>query len=281
MHILFDAKSSQVEVHLETGTRLKELFRAIESRGWKHTISQHRDGSPLTPQELEGVDVLCILTRLRQQAPEKPRTPYPPGTIWPPLPNPFPENANFQFPPEELTAIQAFVNQGHGLLLISDHGPFDGNKTDIQTINDCQLAAAFGVQVQPATFEDQSQGMLSITSFGQDPVVAKILAGVSELQAHNSCAIFPMNGVTSYPIALLPDRADGVLNRSPINHMPPDGLPFALLVPYGDNNGAVIIAGNSGISGDADSPFPAPGLIDAADNKTFLMNCLEFLGPIS
>jgi len=166
-----------------------------------------------------------------------------------------------------------------GVLLISDHGPFQDNPTDNQTINDCQLAAAFGVQIQPACFQPTSGNLLVMSGDCLNPTnnsaVGDILDGVSEIQVHNSCAIFPMQNfpnVNAAPIANLPSD---VCNNSPINSMSSDGCAYAWLVEF--NGGNVIIAGNSGLSGNPDSPYPAPGLF-TGDNATFLMNCLGWLG---
>lgn len=288
MKILFDAKSSQVQVNTETGTRLTDLFQTITGPpyNWEYEISE---SDPLTLDYMMGFDVVCVLTRLKQTAPPnasdpnpKPPPKYPPGTKPGPYVNPFPPGTNFQYTPGELEAFQDFViqkGQNGGVLLISDHGPFPDNKTDNQTINDCQLGAAFGFQIQPACFES-AQHMLVMSGGDLNPAgnedVAEILNGVSEVQVHNSCAIFPManfTNVQAWPIADLPS---GVENNSPINSMGSEGCAFAWLVQFGDGN--VIIAGNSGLSGNPDSPYPAQGLF-TGDNVTFLMNCLEWLGP--
>ena len=75
-NILFDSRSSQVQIHDQTGTRLTDLFNAITSTNnklaWNYTLS----GLPKTPggeapsltSELtnnkNNYNVLCILTRL-------------------------------------------------------------------------------------------------------------------------------------------------------------------------------------------------------------------------
>ena len=302
LNILFDAKSSQVQVDTETGTRLTDLYGTITSPeyGWNYEVSTVE---PLTLEYMMDFDVVCILTRLMQTAPPQAFAPlHPPGTkpkkkkalpLYPvgtkpgPYVNPFPVGTNFQYTPDELDAFQEFVakkGDNGGVLLISDHGPFQDNPTDNQTINDCQLAAAFGVQIQPACFESPSGDMLVMSADCLNPnpsdspmydAIEQILEDVSEIQVHNSCAIFPMQNfpnVNAAPIANLPSD---VCNNSPINSMSSDGCAYAWLVEF--NGGNVIIAGNSGLSGNPDSPYPAPGLF-TGDNVTFLMNCLEWLG---
>jgi hypothetical protein len=243
--------------------------------------------------------VICVLTRLEQTAPPQANKPppkhlpkYPPGTLPGPYINPFPANTSFQYTPDEITAIQSVVGSGRaGLLLISDHGPFKTELADNQTINDCQLAAAFGVEIQPATFEQgpallMSRANGSFNPLKYPPIDQWILPNVSAIQVHNSCAIFPLQGLATtglhagpiqyWPIATIPP---GASNASPINTLTSNGMAYALLVTY--SNGNAIIAGNSGLAGNADSPFPAPGLFSAFDNKTFLLNCLEFLNTNS
>lgn len=304
MKILFDSKSSQVQVQQETGTRLTDLYGAIQARGWEYSESPWT-GEPLTYDYLQTFDVICILTRLEQTAPPQANKPppkhlpkYPPGTIPGPYTNPFPENTSFQYTPDEIAAIQSVVGSGQaGLLLISDHGPFKTDRTDNQTINDCQLAAAFGVELQPATFEQGPAGLPQVDLLmsrangslnpSSNPLIDEwILKNVSAIQVHNSCAIFPLQGlattgprggpIQSWPIAAIPA---GASNGSPINTLPINGMSYALLICY--SNGYAIIAGNSGLAGNADSPFPAQGLFSAFDNKIFLLNCLEFLNPNS
>jgi len=58
--------------------------------------------------------------------------PHPEGTNPPPFSQIFLES-NFQYTLDEITAIQTFVAEGNGLLLISDHGPMP-KKHDDQTI---------------------------------------------------------------------------------------------------------------------------------------------------
>ena len=38
-NILFDSKSSQLEVQVQTGTRLTNLYHAIQKRGWQSSTT--------------------------------------------------------------------------------------------------------------------------------------------------------------------------------------------------------------------------------------------------
>ena len=67
MKILFDAKSSQVQVDVETGTRLTNMYDTItQVHGWTYEVSTVE---PLTLEYMMAFDVVCILTRLLQTAP--------------------------------------------------------------------------------------------------------------------------------------------------------------------------------------------------------------------
>lgn len=261
MRILFDSKSTQVQVQVETGKRLNTLFDAITGQGWTYSLST----DPLTSEELEEYDVLAILTRRR--ATQKGFT------------NPFPPDTSFAYTPEEVAAIQELVSGGGGLLLISNHGPFPTAPNDNQTENDKVLANAFGVSLFPAAFmaPNSKEMKISGSSLSTDPAITStILNGVSSIVTHNSCAIAAQPGTTATVIASIPLDAK---NISPTFKDGPQGFCYALTLAYGSGN--VIIAGNSGISGDPGSPFPAPGLIDAGDNKAFLLNALSYVGGAS
>ena len=311
-NILFDSRSSQVQIHDQTGTRLTDLFNAITSTNnkpaWNYTLS----GLPKTPEgeapsltsELtnnkSNYNVLCILTRLDQLAPTIAKLgPYPEGSNTPPFFRIFQQNS-FCYSPQEIAAIVGFVNGGGVLLLISDHGPAQDLVKDNQTINDCQLAAAFGVAIEPAMFVNPN-GLIEMSgSCFNTNYSGNILQNVTSVVVHDCCAIFPFAPNSEIvPIVSLPD---GLKNVSPINNIPPPGtngetLAFALC--NSSYKGNIIIAGNSGIAGNADHPYPSQGLfyatppapplqmpyaplftappLPAAQNSTFLLNCLAFL----
>jgi hypothetical protein len=304
-NILFDSKSSQLEVQVQTGTRLTNLYHAIQKRGWQSSTTllpaSGGDAPLLTIGLLNNYNVLCILTRLDQKAPPSPSLgPYPEGSNPPPFFRIFEQNS-IQYWPEEITAILNFVYNGGGLLLISDHGPPSQKEImDNQTINDCQLAAAFGVAIEPAMFVNPNGLIVMSGSCLNSAFSANILDNVTSIVVHDCCAIFPFDqGAGFVPVVSLPD---GLNNVSPINNVPPadangNTLAYALCNPnYG--SGKVIIAGNAGIAGNSDHPYPSQGLfytsppsvqlmpytsppsyLPTAQNDVFLLNCLEYLAP--
>lgn len=256
MHILFDSQSSQVECQNETQQRLDTLFGAITGKGWTYAQTVN----PITTQQLAGADVLVILTRLRVTTP---------GTT-----NPFAPDFPFAFSDAEIQAITNFVWGGGGLVHMSNHGPFPGNPDDDQQVNDRVLAKAFGVYLDPAAFQLPGGGIMTMSGslLSSNPAITStILNGVKSIAAHNTCSIAGPASATV--IASIPKEA---VNVSPSCTLPAAGNPYAITLTYG--SGKVIITGNSGITGDADSDFPAPGLIDTADNKRFILNCLSYVG---
>ncbi|HEY8021448.1 MAG TPA: hypothetical protein VIH93_10120 [Thermoanaerobaculia bacterium] len=247
MKILFDSESSQMQVQVETGTRLNTLFGAIQSEGWTWAAST----DPITTAELAGYDVLAILTRYRATAP---------GTT-----NPFPPDQSFAYTPAEIAAIQAFVQGGKGLLLVSNH--------DFWTTNDHVLAAAFGVNMQAAFFHIQNNPLM-VMPVSASVAPSPVLYQVDKVIAHDSCALSTTAGTAFTPLVPIPPAA---VDGSPL-HLSPQGQFFAIAFGYG--SGRVIVAGNSGMFGDDGSTYPAPGLMPYGNNLMFMLNALKYLGGL-
>jgi hypothetical protein len=257
MKFLFDKGSSQVQVQLETGTRLTTLFDAIEAQGWSYEIGPDR----IDAASLADVDGLVVLTRHGATAP---------GTT-----NPFPANWDFAFTADELGAIRAFNAAGGGVLLISNHGPFSAaNLNNNWTVNDRVLAAEFGVVIQPAAYQSPTPPLtMDGGDLSSNPALqASILAGVTSIVPNNSCAVSSPNS-GSLVIASIPSNA---VNTSPIFPDGPAGQSYAVLA--GSGAGPVIVGGNSGIAGNAGTNYPGPGRIGTGSNLQFLLNCMEYIG---
>ena len=257
MKILFDKGSSQVQVHLETGgRRLSTLFAAVEQEGWEYEIGPDR----ITSDSLVGVDCLAILTRHMATKP---------GTT-----NPFPSGWDFAFTVEELDAILGFNQRGGGVLLISNHGPFRAGLVD-WTVNDRVLAAELGVAVNPAAYQSPTPPLtMEGSNLNPDLLLQEtILAGVTSIVPNNSCAI-SSDSPSAQWVAKIPSNAR---NTSPIFPNGPDGQSYAVVVST-PGRGLVLVGGNSGIAGDADSDYPGPGRIGTGSNKRFLINTLRYCG---
>lgn len=257
MNILFDKGSSQVQVQLETGSRLNTLFAAIEAEGWTHAIGPDR----IDDAALEGVDCLAILTRRRATQP---------GTT-----NPFPDDWDFAYTPGELDSIERFVTGGGGLLLISNHGPFNARDTFDWSVYDKVLAARFGVAINPAAYQSRTPPLtMDGPDLGTGPAVQPILDGVTSIVVHNSCAV--SMGDPERSIAIIPPDA---FNNSPTFPDGPAGQSYAVL-GNAPGCGRLIVGGNSGLTGDPSSTYPARGMIEEGSNKQFLLNALRYLGTV-
>ncbi|HEU4885571.1 MAG TPA: hypothetical protein VFT45_25225, partial [Longimicrobium sp.] len=132
-------------------------------------------------------------------------------------------------------------------------------------INEIQLAASLGIQLVFASFVPQKGSTLKMHPARGAP--AKLLQGVKTVEALDSGGIV---GGTAL-IALPPDSPD----QSGLGYKP-DQCAFAALYEFGA--GKVIVMGHSGIAGNQGTPYPSKGQIGAADNLTFLNNCITFLG---
>lgn len=257
MHIMFDSLSTQVLIQRKpstlppnpgqfpsaTGKRINTLLGAIRGAGvssgkpWKHSFSNY----PITPAQLSDVNVYMSMTRYF--------------------------TSPFAYQTSELAALQAFVAGGGGLLLLSNHGPFQGNPTS-WPVNDIALAAQFGITLQAVGV---SQSNYMPMTMDQPP--AYIANQVQGIAAHDSCIIVPPASFTS--IAQFPP---GAMAWDPAKqkYVPPSSSYFSILVPYGEGN--VIVVGNSGMFADYGTPAPSCGLAPIQSNLLFLLNCLGYLG---
>lgn len=252
MNILFDSMGAQVQVQNETSNRLNTLYGALTDAGYTYSFTDY--AQPVSSQ-LDGIDVLVILTHQRANAPG-----YPPA---------IPSGTSFQFPEADLTGIPEWVSNGYGLLLISNHGLL-GHTPDYWPLNDIPLAAAMGITIVAAsfTYNNELKNPLVMTPASTAPPA--IADGVGNVQVWDSCGISAPNGDVILPIP--PDCFDASGN----NYSPAD-YAFAIASAYGSGN--VIVAGHSGIAGDNNGiTYPSPGEIGDGSNLTFLMNCIAYLG---
>jgi hypothetical protein len=257
MRILIDALSSQVQVQFQgyppqapsPERRLNTLLGAMRSGGtsllpvypnaeWQICYSC----APITAAQLAGVNVFFVMT-------------HHPVSHTP--------NDAYTWSPDELDAIEAFVEQGGALLLMSNHAPYP--------LYDAALAAKFGVTLQnvfvsnPAGWLTMSGDLLNQADYGNT-----FLFGVDSLAAHDGCAISaatpPMAGGGFTWLAQFPEDAGA-----------PQDSYFAAHITWGQ--GQAIFVANSGIVGDyGGNPDPACGGIASGSNLMFTLNCLRLLG---
>jgi hypothetical protein len=270
-NIMFDSMGAQVQVQNQTGQRLTTWTGALAAAGytvsytnWQAAIAPQLEATSTTPLQ----DVFIVTTHQYTEVPKKGQTP-------PRIhPNPIPAGTNFGYLPSDLGGILAWVQGGGSLLLFVNHAGFAHQTPFDWPVEDIQLAAALGIPTVFAAI-DLSSSTLTPTP-GLTGAVGAITSGVSTLQALDSGGIHihTMAGAVIGGSNLVP-LPPGWVDSGPLKYHPDTHLTFAVLHHIG--KGHAIVIGHSGIAGDAGSSWPSTGQIGAADNQTFLMNCVSFL----
>ncbi|MFL5540154.1 MAG: hypothetical protein ACJ8J0_14285 [Longimicrobiaceae bacterium] len=259
MKILFDVMGAQIQIQQQPpNNRLTTWFGSLADLGYDYAISSF---TPLAPQ-LAGVDVWVSLTRQQTNAGS-----IPPGTC-------------FGYSPQDLGALQTFVNGGGSILMFSNHS-WPLGQGPVWPINEIQLAAALGIQLVFAEFapggkpvptgctSPKPSSLATLTMSPNLDAPPELIDGVSTVEAWDSGGIVPGNGTVIIPLP--GDCSD----QSGLGYLPGD-CAFAVLYTFG--SGKVIVAGHSGIVGNYGTCSPSPGQIESADNLTFLNNCITYLG---
>ncbi|MBM4459804.1 MAG: hypothetical protein FJ011_18920 [Chloroflexi bacterium] len=249
MNVIVDGNGLQARAHAQDGRRL-DTFLALLAGLPACRVSVSPE-APLTAELLAGQDVLIITTRKWQTSP---------------------------YTLTELDSIPAFVRQGGGLLLLSNHGDVPGRHPLDMTRSDALLARAFGIEIENAFFSHPEPSRLS--EFGEADLLAghPILRGaageapVRSLVTNNCCSIVSPDGA---PLIRLTDRM--IDHR---NGFSSQGRCFAIAL---ENNlkvarGRVVMVADSGFIGTAGTTFPGVGLIDQGDNSRFAQNAVRWLG---
>ncbi len=275
INTLFDSWSSQVMFQRKphryppgvghpqvTKRRLNTVLGAIRSYGlstglkWNVRYTKSR----IRPERLENVDVYVSLTRYINE------------------PNPPPDGTGFSYTDSELAALEDFVSQGGGILLMSDHGATA--EIPNWTQNDAALASVFGITLRDifVTHKHPDRPDYMVMEMEPDlPEDVRYLANqVARVSAHDSCIMLPPSEFT--PLVRFPEGATAYDNA--VGHdidLPNDY--FSILVPYGQ--GKVIVVGNSGMVGDYGSPDPAPGIVNMENNLMFFLNCVTYLAGLT
>lgn len=264
MQILFDAMGAQVQVQQATGERLTTWFDSLTGLGYAHAIS---DPGKTLASQLAGVDVYISLTRQRANPTE-----MPPGV-------------DFSYTPDDLYALQEWVTRGGSILMFTNHSGFPDSPNEAPTwpIFEIQLAASLGIQLVFASFAPAGGSptvpnpcprMHHAQTLSMGPssgAPAELVAGVGQVQAWDSGGIVPGSGTA---LIALPAAAD-CTDRSGLGYSP-DLCAFAALYTLGA--GKVIVMGHSGIVANDGTCLPSAGQIGYGDNRTFLDNCIAYLG---
>jgi hypothetical protein len=270
MDLLFDSWCSQVLYQQAapsyppntfhpppTGERLNTLLGAIKSIGlssyspWNVAFTT----PPITPEQLDGVDVYISLTRY--------------------------QGAGFAYTEAELAAIEEWVNGGGNILLMSNHGGFPTNRDDNWTVNDAPLAALFGVTLLDYSVQVWHNPPNPSNVMTVQDAIPYIANQAPAMTSHNSCIIDPSNARNYTPIVGFPSSWTAY-NPQTGGYSPPLTPYFALLVP-GPTTGAgsLLVMGNSGWIGDYGSPNPACGLAPYESNLMFTLNSIGYLGGLT
>ena len=285
INILFDSWSSQVMFQRKpfryprgvshprvTRRRLNTILGAMQSYGlstgmeWNVSFTNSR----ITQRSLAGVDVYVSLTRFINE------------------PSPPPMGTGFSYKDFELRALEDFVMQGGGILLMSDHGATD--KVPNWTENDAALASVFGVTLMNIFVTDQPDpncNAYMVMEMNPDlrgdkrichdeQSISYLANQVARISSHDSCIILPPPDFT--PLAMFPEGATA-FDIAVKDHIPLPSPYFSILVPFGTGN--VIVVGNSGMVGDYGSPDPAPGIVNLENNLMFFLNCVSFLAGLT
>jgi hypothetical protein len=277
LNILFDSWSSQVLFQRKpsnyppgvdhptvTKQRLNTILGAMKSYGlgtmkeWQVSFTNAR----VTKGKLQGVDVYVSLTREIN------------------LPGPPRHGTGFSYKDSELTALENFVTQGGGILLMTDHGHGPSAKTPDYTANDAALASLFGVTLQNLFVTKEELNlpgyMVMEMNTNLPGDLSYLVNQVAAISSHDSCIMLPPADFT--PLAMFPQGATAYdVTKGSTVPLPNDY--FSILVPFGA--GKVIVVGNSGMVGDYGSPNPAPGIIQLENNLQFFLNCVSFLGGLT
>lgn len=269
MNLLFDSWCAQVLLQqappspppntvppTPTGMRLNTLLGAIKSIGlscnkpWNVAFTT----PPITPEQLDGIDVYISLTRHQGPA--------------------------YAYQQSELDAIQQWVGPGHNVLLMSNHGGFPTNPDDDYTANDAPLARLFGVTLLDRSVMNyvnpNASNVMAISR-----TIPYLANGAPFITTHNSCIIVPDDPDACTPIAYFPPSWTAYDPRNR-RYSAPQTPYFALLVPFpGSGGGSMLVMGNSGWVADYGSPTPACGLAPFESNLMFVLNCIGYLGGLT
>ena len=241
MNLLIDSLGLQARVHLRGGRRLADILSALAARPGIQTAFSPPEALSAGP--LNGHDVLMLTTRKQSEA---------------------------DYTEPELDAIENFVRDGGGLLLMSNHGDIPGQPYPDLTASDARLARRFGIEIENSFFASPEWGrpveILKECLNQEHPVLRGIeeASSVRVLVVNNACSIRPEGGV---PLAFLPAAM-----RDYRENRPPASRCFAVA------RDRVVVTADSGFIGSSGSTFPGTGLLAQGDNLRFIVNILQWLG---
>lgn len=266
--VLLDSQSAQAVVHRWDNARLSDLCAALTERGAFH-VAFSDEQTPLADQ-LREVAVFIITSRFGPPVTGEFEHPRERLTASAARPEPAYSDA-------DLAALTDFVGRGGGLLLMSNHGDLPGHNAWDWTRHDRTVAAAFGVSLEPAWFAGpppEAFPTIEDSCLLADHPIIRGLAGeepVRQLVVGPSCAL--RGGADAVPVVRMgPTMVDWRDGRAV------DGYCFAVALEANEERrGRVVVTARSGFLGSAGTTYPAPGLLQRADNRRFVMNAVRWL----
>jgi len=135
MNILLDSKGLQSHYHLRDKHRLSVIISELNLKG--HPVS-FSSGQYIVQEELIKTDVLVITTR----------HPHFPSSV----------------DESEIELIHEFINNGGGLLLMSNHGPRIANQGLDFTEEDSRLVNSFDIEIEDTFFTNSLRSVPTIIS---------------------------------------------------------------------------------------------------------------------
>jgi hypothetical protein len=206
---------------------------------WLFRILSHE----LLPDELENCELLILTTRFRL-------CPY--SAL-------------------ELDAIDAFLQRGGSLWMMTNHSRVPGTQMWDFTTEDGRLANRLGVKIRDACFR-MPGGLARLDDAGE--TAHEVLLDDSghrsvEQVVVNNCSAFSADGLQP----VLYTRSE-MIDDGPQN-MNAHGQLFAATTKVG--RGRVLVTGDSGFVCEPNVPGSGPGLIDKGDNLQFILNAARWL----
>ncbi len=250
MRILFDSNSLQVSQHLRDNRRLSTLITKLIYD--KHTIN-FSSPKNIEKKELDDTHVLVITTR---------------------FPN---EYSSF-----EIQIISEYIEDGGGLLIMSNHADWPSKKLQDFRIHDAKLLSECDLQIEfEQTFfrnkNAKQKTTLSDSHFNQShPIITGGVFGksIKSIVTNTSCSIIGSEGDSI--VSISNDMVDKRNNLPPIDRSFTHSLEINT-TKGSMKSGRIVAIADSGFIGTDGTSNPGPGLIGWGDNLHFLSNSILWL----
>jgi hypothetical protein len=237
MHLLFDGNALQSQANnsniglQQSGERLSGVIEALDEE-LSYGVEFTSEGDEISEEDLEPADVLVIPTR-------------PPAGAGP---------YEQPFSYSEIQRIVDFVEDGHGLVVLTNHENF--------TAEDTRLTEEFGIEILDHSihFDADNPVEMGPDHLYDHPIIEGGPDGrtVSSLKVDN-CSKLLREEDEVQEVVDLGDMADA----------------YFCLATEADA-GRVVAVADSGILGTEKSQIPGPGMFSEADNRAFILNAFQW-----